>query len=115
MADEATSEGVPAGAAPREDWASLRREDPEVIITMPCGFGIERSLSELPALTSRAGWTQLQAVREGRVFVTDGNQFFNRPGPRIAESLEILVEILHSQAFDFGHRDSGWVPLRENN
>ena len=46
-----------------------------------------------------------------RVFVTDGNQYFNRPGPRLVESLEILAELLHPDHFHFGHRDRGWVPV----
>jgi len=43
------------------------------------------------------------------VFVAEGSQYFNRPGPRIAESLEILAEILHPELFQFGHEGSGWV------
>jgi iron complex transport system substrate-binding protein len=82
--------------------------DPEVIVVQPCGFDIERSRVELPALAGRPEWEQLRAVREGRVFLTDGNQFFNRPGPRLVESLEILAELLHPEAFHFGHEGSGW-------
>tara|TARA_Y100000588_G_scaffold234143_1_gene247723 strand:+ start:230 stop:382 length:153 start_codon:yes stop_codon:yes gene_type:complete len=47
-------------------------------------------------------------VRQGRVYVTDGNQYFNRPGPRLVESGEILAEIFYPERFSFGHRDSGW-------
>ena len=65
----------------------------------------------MPALTAQPGWTGLSAVRNGRVFVTDGNQYFNRPGPRLAESLEILAEILHPDSFDFGWRGAGWQPF----
>jgi iron complex transport system substrate-binding protein len=50
-------------------------------------------------------------VANGRAYVADGNQFFNRPGPRVAEALEIMAEMLHPGAFDFGHRDTGWQPL----
>jgi iron complex transport system substrate-binding protein len=83
--------------------------DPDVIVVSPCGFSIERSLDELPVLMQNNTWHSLRAVRNGRVFVADGNQFFNRPGPRIVESLEILGEILHPETFDFGHRGAGWV------
>ena len=51
----------------------------------------------------------LSAVRNGRVYLTDGNQYFNRPGPRVVESAEILAELLHPEVFDFGHRGSGWT------
>ena len=63
----------------------------------------------MPALTARPEWRRLSAVREGRVFVTDGNQYFNRPGPRLVESAEILAELLHPDSVDFGHEGTGWV------
>jgi iron complex transport system substrate-binding protein len=50
----------------------------------------------------------LRAVRAGRVFLGDGNQYFNRPGPRVVESLEILAELLHPDSFHFGHAGTGW-------
>ncbi len=50
-------------------------------------------------------------MKSGRVFVVDGNQFFNRPGPRLVDSLEMLGEMLHPSQFDFGHRGKGWEPL----
>jgi iron complex transport system substrate-binding protein len=85
----------------------LATADPDVIAFMPCGFDIERCLVELPALTARPGWRTLRAVQDGHVFVTDGNQFFNRPGPRIVESAEILAELLYPDV-DFGHWGTGW-------
>ncbi|MDE0349460.1 MAG: cobalamin-binding protein, partial [Gammaproteobacteria bacterium] len=81
-----------------------------VIAVMPCGFDIERSRQEMSALTSHRAWQDLSAVRAGRVYLTDGNQYFNRPGPRVVESAEILAELLHPGAFDFGHRGTGWIP-----
>jgi iron complex transport system substrate-binding protein len=78
---------------------------------MPCGFDIERTRREMPALTRKPEWPRLRAVQNRRVFLTDGNQFFNRPGPRLAESLEILAELLHPAAFHFGHEGPGWQPL----
>jgi iron complex transport system substrate-binding protein len=62
----------------------------------------------MTSLDARPRWRQLRAVRSRRVALADGNQFFNRPGPRLVESLEILAEILHPGEFDYGHRDSGW-------
>lgn len=92
-------------------WDDLWASDPDVIAVMPCGYDIAKSLDELPTLSNCPGWDNLRAVREGRVFITDGNQYFNRPGPRLAESLEILAEILHPQIFNFGHEGTGWVRL----
>ena len=62
---------------------------------MPCGYDIKKSLIEIKTLESKKGWGSLKAVRNRNVYITDGNQFFNRPGPRIIESLEILLEIIH--------------------
>lgn len=89
-------------------WEALAAADPEVIVVSPCGYGIDRAASEMPSLEARPGWSDLSAVRNGRVAIADGHQFFNRPGPRLAESLEILAEILHPQAFDFGWKGRGW-------
>jgi iron complex transport system substrate-binding protein len=88
--------------------AELAAANPDVVVLLPCGFDLARTRSELPALAQQKGWDELRAVRERRVFATDGNQFFNRPGPRLVESLEILAEILHPQEFAPRHRGSGW-------
>ena len=82
---------------PWTTWQELEAGDPDVILVMPCGFDLERSMSEMYWLTDRPGWRNLQAVRNRRVFVTDGNQYFNRPGPRLVESLEILAAVLHGR------------------
>jgi len=103
--------GAPGEAAPKIAWADLAGADPDVLWVAPCGFDIERSRAELAGLAARPEWTGLRAVREGRVYVADGNQLFNRPGPRVVEALETLAEALHPNAFRFGHEGSGWVKL----
>jgi iron complex transport system substrate-binding protein len=97
--------------SPWLDWKTLRDADPEIAVLLPCGFDIERTRRELGPLISQPGWTDLRAVRAGRVFVADGNQYFNRPGPRLVESLEILAEILHPDQFAPRHRGAGWQKL----
>jgi iron complex transport system substrate-binding protein len=94
--------------SPWMTWDELCRRDPEVIFTAPCGFDLARTRREMAALTGRPDWPALRAVRAGRVYVADGNQYFNRPGPRLVESLEILAEVLHPEAFSFGHEGTGW-------
>jgi iron complex transport system substrate-binding protein len=81
--------------SPWMSWEALVERDPDVIIVAPCGFDVERTIREMHWLTDRREWPALGAVRAGRVAVADGNQYFNRPGPRVVESLEILAEILH--------------------
>jgi len=85
--------------SPWLDWEQLRAAEPEAIVVMPCGFDIPRTERELPVLSGHAEWPKLAAVRQGQVYLVDGNQYFNRPGPRLVESLEILTEILHPQSF----------------
>jgi iron complex transport system substrate-binding protein len=102
--------GTAGRHAPAMTWEKLRDTDPEVIVVMPCGLDLERTRQETATLAVRPGWPELWAVRSGRVYVADGNQFFNRPGPRLVESLEILTEVLHPEAFNFGHRGTGWQP-----
>ena len=86
---------------PLMTFEELAARDPEVIVVMPCGYDIAARGARLPRSSgSRAGAT-LRAVRDGRVFVADGNQYFNRPGPRVVESLEILAEIFHG--LPYGH------------
>ncbi|MEO8608758.1 MAG: cobalamin-binding protein [Chloroflexota bacterium] len=97
--------------SPWMTWDDLKAADPDVIVVLPCGYDMTKTLSELPALTSRPDWASLRAVQENQVYVTDGNQYFNRPGPRLAESLEILAEILHPTLFHFGHQEAGWQVL----
>jgi iron complex transport system substrate-binding protein len=73
------------------DWQRVARSRPELIFVAECGFGVERTLEDLPALATMPRWLDVPAVRDGRVYVTDGSQYFSRPGPRLADSLEILA------------------------
>jgi iron complex transport system substrate-binding protein len=101
--------GAPGKHSPWMSWEELCSRDPDVIVALPCGFDLERTRVEMAALTGRPEWAAVSAVRCGRVFVTDGNQFFNRPGPRMVESLEILAEVIHPETFRFGHEGTGWA------
>lgn len=103
--------GAPGKHSPWLCWEQLQALDPEAIVVLPCGFDRERTRREMPPLLGKPGWEELRAVHDRRVFLTDGNQYFNRPGPRLAESLEILAEILHPEEFHFGHEGEGWERL----
>ena len=96
------------------DWQALLDADPDVIILMPCGYGLERTREEADLVSRNPRWGDLRAAREDRVYITDGNSFFNRPGPRLKESLEMMAEMVHPQHFDFGHAGLGWVRLTEH-
>lgn len=97
--------------SPWMTWEQLVSADPDVIVAMPCGFDSGKTAAEMYWLADRVGWSDLRAVKARRVFVTDGNQFFNRPGPRLVESLQILGEILHPQFFGTKLMGLGWQPL----
>jgi iron complex transport system substrate-binding protein len=94
--------------SPWMTWESLRDADPDVIFVSPCGYDIATTRREMAGLTSRPGWNDLRAVREGRVALADGNQYFHRPGPRLVESLEILAGVLHPEATRPDHRGTSW-------
>ncbi|HWP84795.1 MAG TPA: cobalamin-binding protein [Terriglobia bacterium] len=91
------------------EWKDVVAADPDILLILPCGFDLARIRREMPALTERPGWKKLKSANTGSAFLLDGNQYFNRPGPRLAESLEILAEILHPEAFPFRHQGSGWA------
>ena len=92
-------------------WTELVDQDPDIIVVLPCGWDIERASQDMHYLTDRPQWRDLKAVKSRQVFIVDGNQYFNRPGPRIVDSLEIFAEIFHAaagQAPKYGHRGRGW-------
>src|SRR5438105_118090 len=93
------------------DWTSLIEADPEVMLLVPCGFKIAQTIRDLNLLTENPAWANLRAARQRQVYLIDGHHFFNRPGPRLVESAEIVAEILHPNRFDFGHRGTGWIPM----
>jgi iron complex transport system substrate-binding protein len=73
--------------------------DAEIIIVMPCGFGVERGVSEYRAAKFPDGWVDLPAVRAGRVFAIDANSYSARPGPRLADGVAILAHLFHPGLF----------------
>jgi iron complex transport system substrate-binding protein len=81
------------------EWRQIIRFDPQVIVIMPCGFDLERTIAEAQVLVDVPGWSELSAVRAGRVFAADGNAYFNRSGPRLVDSLEILAHLFHPELF----------------
>jgi iron complex transport system substrate-binding protein len=102
-----TEPGARAPTVTREQLSAL---DPDLVLIKPCGFDLGRTLDELPVLRKTLPWESWRAVASGRVYVADGNAFFNRPGPRIVESLEILAACAHPEEFeDFARKHAGSV------
>ena len=79
-------------------WDEVIASQPDVLVIACCGFGIERTLGEMHLVHSVGGWDDLPAVRNGRVYVLDGSQYFSRPGPRLVDGLELLAHVFHPDA-----------------
>lgn len=95
--------------SPWLNWQDLISANPDIIIFMPCGYDLDRTREDAANLSNHPNWQKLPAVQSGKVYLTDGNSFFNRPGPRLVDSLEILAEILHPQQFQFGYQNKAWA------
>ena len=92
-------------------WDEIKKTNPDIIIMMPCGFGIKRTLEDIHFIQNIKGWEELKAVRGNKVFVVDGNQYFNRPGPRLVDSAEILAEIIHPDYFGRKYSEDAWITI----
>ncbi|PTR00897.1 iron complex transport system substrate-binding protein [Mucilaginibacter yixingensis] len=95
--------------SPYVKWEDIQAVDPDIIVLMPCGFSIDRTMREVSLILQHPGFNELKAVKNNRFYITDGNQYFNRPGPRIVDSVEILAEIINPKQFIFGYEGNGWV------
>jgi iron complex transport system substrate-binding protein len=83
----------------RVEWQTVRESAPEILVLMPCGFNVARTLTEAPVLKRLEGWHALPAVKADRVFAVNGHAFFSRPGPRLVDGLELLAHIIHPEVF----------------
>lgn len=92
-------------------WNDVCDADPDFLIIAPCGYGIARTLRELPLLEALPGWRELKSVRAGRVAVADGNLYFNRSGTTIVPTVEIIAEILHGHGRGDMRHAGAWQPL----
>jgi iron complex transport system substrate-binding protein len=82
-------------------WDDVIAADPDVVILVPCGFTLDRVVAEAESPAIRNRLKMLRAFRAGRVYAVDGHHLFNRPGPRLVDSLEVLAEIVHPGMFSF--------------
>lgn len=94
--------------SPWIQWHNIVASDPDVLLISPCGYDMARTKTEMGLLENKPGWGKLKAVRNGKVYIADGNQYFNRPGPRLVDSVKILAEIFHAGEFNHEYEGSGW-------
>lgn len=94
-------DGLAAAGQPsaKIQWTTLLDFAPEVMVLMPCGLSLERTIKEATGLATIPQWNELPAVKQKRVFVVDGPSYFNRSGPRLIDGLEILAQIIHPDIF----------------
>ncbi len=76
------------------EYRQIKQADPDVIVLMPCGYGLEQTLAEARPMFTQAPWSELRAVKAGAVYAVDGHHLFNRPGPRLVQSARVLAEIV---------------------
>lgn len=89
-------------------WEELQAADPDVVVLSPCGFTLERTLVDVPLLQQHSPWQELQAVRLGRVYAIDGNDYLNRSGPRLVESAELLGHVIWDERLGIEVDPHGW-------
>jgi iron complex transport system substrate-binding protein len=85
----------------RISWNDVVQWAPEVLVVMPCGCGLAKAAEQGRQLFHYPGWSELPAVREGRVYAADANSYFARPGPRVVEGTELLAHLLHPTVFEW--------------
>src|SRR6185503_15607983 len=88
--------GSPAAAVP---WDAVRDARPDVLVIACCGFDVARTMDDVPLLEKAAGWHDIPAVQRGEVWVLDGSAYVSRPGPRLADTVELLAQCLHPETF----------------
>lgn len=113
----AGGESVAGVAGAHSPWLTpdqLVARDPEVIVVAPCGFDLPRTRAEVRTFTAQPWWPSLRAVRMGRVYLADGNAYFNRSGPRVVETAEMLAAMFHHQASAATHSGTAWEQLPTN-
>jgi len=95
--------------SPWIEWDKIIEANPDILLLLPCGYSIKKTLQEVESLTENKHWKTLKAVQNNQVYILDGNQYFNRSGPRIEESAEILAQIFHPILFKPTLKASGWI------
>jgi iron complex transport system substrate-binding protein len=103
--------GVAGEASRKVPWEQVASKDPEVMVLIPCGFGVDRAVSDSGLMTRLPGWRELTAVKNGEVYAADGSSFFSRPGPRLIDGLELLSKLIHPEVFGQDIPPTMAVPL----
>lgn len=87
----------------RMTWADVQRANPEIIFVSPCGFGLEQSIELAKALPE---------TDAAEVYAVDANAYYARPGPRIAEAVELLAHLMHPDRYAWTFAHQPWARIR---
>jgi len=102
--------GTCAQPSRQVDWPTICDLDPDVLVVMPCGFGVEAAAADARAHADRLATAAPRAIANGRAFVVDASAYFNRSGPRFVTGVEILAGLLHPERVEAPGRDRA-LPL----
>ncbi len=94
------------------DWEKVLASQPEVVIVLPCGYGLAGAVDEFKSARLPADWKELPAVRAGRVYAVDASRYFSRPGPQLATGVELLGTLLHPDRISASVPDEALTRLR---
>ncbi len=97
--------------SPWMNMEDLVKSNPDVVLVTPCGFDINRTMSEMHLLLDNAQFKSMSCVKNKRVYVADGNQYFNRPGPRVVESMQMIAEMLYPEHYSSGLKGTGFIQI----
>jgi iron complex transport system substrate-binding protein len=103
--------GAEGGRSVPTTWDAVGEVDPEILVLMPCGFDLQRTVEEWERQPRPPGWADLRAVEAGRVFAVDGSAYFSRPGPRVIDGIELLAELIDPLAFEGISPNGSWEPV----
>ena len=96
----------------RVEWDDVFEARPDVVVIMPCGYGLEKTIGEYRNTTFPDGWHDMPAVRQGRVYAVDANSYFSRPGPRLVTGVELLSQMFHPEVSELATFSSSSVAAK---
>jgi iron complex transport system substrate-binding protein len=82
--------GSPGSPSVRLDWSQIAQVEAPVVVFMPCGFDLAGALAVAQPLLGRPELAHARSI-----VVVDANAYFSRPGPRLADGVELLAHLLH--------------------
>jgi iron complex transport system substrate-binding protein len=95
----------------RVTWDDVLNWAPEVLVIMPCGSHLDKVLEYAPKLQGFAGWSELPAVRNNKVYAVDASSYFARPGPRVIQGTELLAHLIHPESFSWSGPENAYKRL----